>query len=219
MKKIRDSITNNLCVAAMVVVAGGMVSCASSGGSSSGGEAAAESGQVIAMSEGAGTLALEKKFLMKKEDMKLTKEGLLAGGGKRSQYEGKKQVQFGGEWGSESYQKQEYEKKSSWWRRKKADVKDYSGSEDGSRFQTDSRYANRNARQSGQESRFANADARTGVYEVDAANEARRGAVKSEANAYAASRGEAIPDPVVIDQDEYGRQSIQKTRSLLGRDD
>ena len=216
VKRILDYNLNNLSVAAVLVAAFALASCASSSSSSSG--EVAERGQVLAMSEGEGTLALEKKFLMKKEDMRLTKEGSLAGGGKRSQFEGAKRVQFGGEWGKSDYEKQEYEKRS-WWGGKKANVKNYEGGEEGSRFQKDSRYGSRGAKQSGQESRFSNADARTGNYEVEAATESRKGNVRTQADARTAWRRDVYPDPVVISKGDYEKQSIQQTRLLLGRDD
>ena len=65
VKRILDYNLNNLSVAAVLVAAFALASCASSSSSSSG--EVAERGQVLAMSEGEGTLALEKKFLMKRQ--------------------------------------------------------------------------------------------------------------------------------------------------------
>lgn len=191
-----------------------LVSC-SGGGSSSPVDDGPQ--QIIAMSEGEGALALEKKFTIQKGDIEQDEHGALTGN-KRSPYEGKRQVQFGGEWQGKSYEKKQYEK-SSWWGSKKKDVKTYAGGEDASRFRKDSRYASQSARQEGKRSGYDGQSARGGNYRTTSARESVVSGVSRPSDAKVDWRRDAYPKPRIMGYKDYQKHSIEQTRSLLGRDD
>lgn len=193
-----------------------LTSC-SSGSSSGGSSSGSGSDQIIALSEGEGQLALERKYTMQKGDVEYTEEGGVTGG-RRSQYEGKKQVQFGGDWNNESYAKKEYEKKS-WWGGKKVEKKSYSDGADGSRFQTASAYGSKDANQAGQRSNYDGAKARTATYRTDAANESGLAGVSKPSNPQSDFRRGVYPKPRIVGYKDYQEKTIEQTRSLLGRDD
>ena len=162
-------------------------------------------------------MALDRKYAMQKGDVQYDEHGGVSGG-KRSQYEGRKQVQFGGEWAGKSYDKKQYEKRS-WWGGKKVETKQYAGNQDGSRFQTASAYGGQNATAEGQVSRLDGRQARTATYRVDAATEAGVSGVAKPSNAQADWRRDVYPKPRIMSYKDYQEKSISETRSLLGRDD
>ncbi|MDA0766870.1 MAG: hypothetical protein O3A87_05420 [Verrucomicrobia bacterium] len=215
MQRILVQILKNGSLAALVGGGLALSSCASSSSSPGAGEAFPE--QVIALGEGEGAMALDRKYAMQKGDVEYDEHGGVSGG-KRSQYEGQKQVQFGGEWAGKTYDKKQYEKRS-WWGGKKVETKQYAGNMDGSRFQTASAYGSQNANADGQRSRFDGRQARTATYRVDAATEAGVSGVAKPSNAQADWRRDVYPKPHIMGYRDYQEKSISETRSLLGRDD
>lgn len=189
-----------------------LASCAGSSSSDDGGR-----DQVLALGEGEGALALERRFTMQKGDVEYSEEGAVTGG-RRSQYEGRRQIQFGGEWDGERYEKKEFERRS-WWGRRAVQREAYDGGEDGSRFQTASRFDGQAAPADGSRSRFDGNRAETGRYATGAAREAGASPVDRPSDAKVDWRRDVFPRPLIIDQDDYAQKSIEQTRGLLGRDD
>lgn len=214
VQRIIVQILKNGSLAALV---GGGLALSSCATSSSAGAGEAFPEQVIALGEGEGATALDRKFAMQKGDVQYDEHGGVAGG-KRSQYEGQKQVQFGGEWAGKTYDKKQYEKRS-WWGGKKAETKQYAGNMDGSRFQTASALGSQTAAADGQRSRLDGRQARTATYRVEAATEAGVSGVAKPSNAQADWRRAVYPKPYIMGYKDYQEKSISETRRLLGRDD
>lgn len=175
-----------------------------------------KSGQVLALSEGAGAKALEDRYGFQKGDIKRDENGNFVGG-KRSQFDGKRHITHEGGIGTASYRKSAYQAPQ-WTGKTEARTWDYQGNTDGSRFQTQSRFQDTSARQSGQSSRFHGQAAATSTYQTDAAaaNAARR--LDKPSDAHTEYRRRVNPDPLIISKEDYDRLTIEQTRSILGRD-
>ena len=186
-------------------------SCASDKG---GGPEGAE--QIIAMGEGEGAYALEKKYAMDKNSVTYGEDGTVTGG-QRSQFEGKTQIAFGGQWDGKNYYTKRYEK--TWWggKREKA-AKQYEGNVDGSRFQAESLMMGKTATQDGRRSRYAGRDAPTAVYDVGSAPEAGRSDVARTTNVHTDWRRSVFPQPRITGYKQYQQREVEETRKLLGRE-
>lgn len=192
-----------------------LVSCAGSKGKSAGG--ARESEKVLALSEGAGAAALEKRYAIGKDDVERGEDGTFKGG-KRSQFEGKKNVSFGGGLGTASYRKKEYNGKR-WSGNTAAQTNMYGGNTDGSRFQTSSRFQGTSAAHSGRRSRFDGSSAATSRFKTGSANEASRRSIEKPSDAKTDFRRRVYPEPPIMTEEEYRKMTVEQTRSILGRDD
>ena len=172
--------------------------------------------QIIAMSESEGAYALEKKFAMDKGAVTYGEDGTVTGG-QRSQFEGKKQVAFGGQWDGKNYENKRYEK--TWWGGKREKVaKQYEGNVDGSRFQAESLMMGKSASLDGKRSRYAGQDAPTAVYDVGSPREAGRGSVSRPTNVHTDWRRSVFPQPRITGYKQYQEREVEETRRLLGRD-
>jgi hypothetical protein len=193
---------------ALVLLCG---SCASDkGGDPEGSE------QIIAMSEGEGAYALEQKFAMDKNAVTYGEDGTVTGG-QRSQFEGKKQVAFGGQWDGKNYDNKRFEK--TWWGGKRERVaKQYEGNLDGSRFQAESLMMGKSAAQDGKRSRYAGQGAPTAVYDVGSAREAGRGSVSRTTDVRTDWRRSVFPQPRITGYKQYQQREVEETRKLLGRE-
>ena len=172
--------------------------------------------QVLALSESAGAAALDKRFTTDRTTVTYGEDGTVTGG-KRSQFEGKKQVAFGGDWDGKSYQKPEYQK--TWWGgKKKSSTKQFVNNQDGSRFRADSLMMGRSAPQAGQRSAYDGKSAGTGGYHTGTARETGREAVpRSSGAGNDWLRGTEV-QPRIIGYKQQQNMEIEETKKLLGRD-
>lgn len=217
MRRVLIQIFGKSCLVALLGGTLGLVSCSSGGSSSS--SPIEGSGQVIALSEGEGTLALEKKYGMQKGDVTYGENGGIAGG-KRSQFEGREQVQYGGNWGGKKYGQQKELGKQSWWGSKKAQVKNFNGVQNADQYKTASRFGSQNANQNGKNSNYNGQQSNaSGNYQTGTANEVGQANVARPSNARTDWRRDVYTAPKKIDYKDYQERTIEETRRLLGRDD
>ena len=175
-----------------------------------------EEGQVLALSESAGAAALDKKFAMQKGDVSYAEDGTVRGG-KRSQYEGKRNVAFGGEWGAQSYGRSEYEK-TAWGGSREREKKSFDKGEEG-RFRFASLFGGKKSAQAGQKSSYDGRAREKETVKTGGAYEGSRTSIARPQDAKAAWRRSVYPQPRIETLADVQRMNVEETRSLLGRDD
>lgn len=175
--------------------------------------------QILAMSENEGRAALEKKFAMDPRDptaVTYGEDGTVTGG-RRSQFEGKQQIAFGGDWNGKSYQKPEYEK--TWWGGKRKAKQSYVNNQDGNRFRAESLMMGRSAPQAGKQSNLDGRSAATGGYQAGAARESGGKSVPRPSDARTDWLRSTAVQPKIIGYKEQQQQlEMEETKRLLGRD-
>ena len=173
--------------------------------------------QVIALGEAEGFSALEERFAFDSRSLKKDKEGKFIGP-VRSQYEGKRDISFGGGLGKAVYRAGNYQSPE-WKGHRQARTRSYPGKTDGSRFQTPSRVQVTSPSHLARKSRFHGRRAGTGVYKAGGARESNAGPVDKPSDGYTDFRRRVFPEPLIISDDEYNRRSVEQMRNVLGRDD
>lgn len=174
--------------------------------------------KILALSEAEGAAALEDRYAFNKDkDIEFDEHGNFSGG-KRSQFEGRKNVAFGGGIGTASYGTKNYSTKG-WSGNTAAGKKMYEGSTDGSRFQTASQFQGTSATQMAQRSRFEGSNAPTSRYKTRKANETTRAAVEKPTDGWTDFRRRVYPKPLIMSEADYKEMTVEQTRSILGRDD
>lgn len=176
-----------------------------------------ESGQVLALSESEGTAALDQKFAMQKGDVNYSEDGTVSGG-RRSQYEGKKQLAFGGEWTGQSYGKKEYGK-TSWNGSSDRATKSYDKGDGDSRFRSTSWLGGKASTQDGKRSNYDGRKKVTESVGTGAAYEESRSTIARPQDAKASWRRSVYPQPRIETLSDVQKKNVEETRSLLGRDD
>ena len=156
-------------------------------------------------------------FQHQESDITRGESGQLVGG-KRSQFDGKRSVAFGGGVGTASYAKPVYNAPG-WSGDTSRKRKTYAGPTDGSRHHTSSRFSGSTAAASGSRSRYAGASAATGNYRTSRATETAQASVSKPRDAKTHYRRNVYPQPTIFTQDEYTRMTIEQTRNILGRSD
>lgn len=180
-------------------------------------EAPRKQDRILALSEAAGEHALDERYAKFMDDIKLDEGGTFAGG-KRSQYDGKKNLGFGGGVGTASYQRSRYHVPE-WTGRAEARTGTYSGNTDGSRYHATSRFQGTSATQTAQRSRFDREQARRSTYKTNRASESTTKPVGKPTDALTDFRRRDYPEPHIMSQADYDRMTVEQTRSILGRDD
>lgn len=173
--------------------------------------------QVIALGEAEGFNALEERFAFDSRSLKKDKEGKFIGP-VRSQYEGKRDISFGGGLGKAVYRAGNYQSPE-WKGHRQARTRSYPGKTDGSRFQTPSRVQVTSPSHLARKSRFHGRRAGTGTYKAGGARESNAGPVDKPSDGYTDFRRRVFPEPLIISDDEYNRRSVEQMRNVLGRDD
>ncbi len=173
--------------------------------------------QVIALGEAEGFKALEERFAFDARSLKKDKRGNFTGP-VRSQYEGKRNVSFGGGVGKATYETGNY-RSSGWQGNRKAQAGSYPGRTDGSRFKKPSRIQVTSPSHLTSRSRFQGRMVETEGYKVGGARESKTNAVDKPSDGYTDFRRRVFPQPPVISDDEYNRRSVEQVRDDLGRDD
>jgi hypothetical protein len=137
------------------------------------------------------------------------KEFALEGGRQSAYFNGKSNA-------PKAYQTGEYAK-TSWWGKTEYGRQPYSGTTDGSRFQT-------TARDQGLAAREANSAARipdpypAGRYATNAAREAGKAPYDTPSHAEIEARRRAYPEPEVMGWKQLRAIDMKTTRSILGRE-
>jgi len=183
-----------------------LVSC--SGGSGGGDDAASAGGRKKSLDD----------FQYSKTDVVYGEagtdtEGMIVGG-RRSNFEGKRQVVFGGNFEGKTYGTDQYKSKS-WNGSKNYGRKSYSGNTNASQLKVASVMDGQTARGGGEQSRYSGSGYNTSNYNTSSAREGQATPVNRNASNYAAKR---LPLPKVMSEREYQKMTIEETNSLLGRD-
>lgn len=135
---------------------------------------------------------------------------------KRSSFETKgESPYFQGKLGKKSYKTGEFAKKS-WWGNKDYGSKQYAGNTDGGRFQNNSRFNGKGARESGNAADLPGAY-QTDDYATNAARETGKTNLTKPSNAEIDKRREVFEQPEMIDWREQRSLSLDQSRGILGR--
>ena len=172
--------------------------------------------QVIALDEGSGYNALVDRFAFDPKSLKRDEKGNFVGA-VRSQYDGQRNIAFGGDVGKTVYGKKQYNSPT-WTGNKQAPTQSFSGPTDGSRFQTTSQFQGTSASQTAQRSRFQGTTARTSNYRTGQAGEGNARPVDKPTDAWTDFRRAVYPQPPKMSRAEYEKLTVEETRSILGRD-
>lgn len=173
--------------------------------------------QIIALGEGEGYNALEEKFAFDTRSLKKDKKGNFMGP-VRSQYEGRKNVSFGGGIGTAGYKTSPYHAPK-WNGKQQADIKNFGGNLDGSRFQVPSRFQGTSPAHLAQTSRYQGRNAPTNSYRVESANENRANPIGKPTDGWTDFRRRVFPEPDVMSKAQYDKLNVEQARNVLGRDD
>jgi hypothetical protein len=142
-------------------------------------------------------------------------EGLIVGG-KRSQYEGRKQAAFGGEISAGEYGRKDY-RASDWEGTKKARSQSYTDTKDGKRFQFSSLFGSRQANETSKGAAYDSGVVNTARYGAGAAVEAGGRRLDKPSDARTDFRREVFPEPPKRSLREHQEMTVDETNSLLGR--
>lgn len=135
---------------------------------------------------------------------------------KRSSFESQgKSGYYQGEYGKKAYKTGEYAKKS-WLGNKPYGREQYAGNTDGSRFQKDSRFGGKGARESGSAAKLPGAY-QTDNFATSAAREASNERLSKPSNAEIENRREGFQQPEIIGWQEQRKLSMEQSRGILGR--
>lgn len=134
---------------------------------------------------------------------------------KRSPYESKGQsAYFKGQYEKKAYKAGEYSK-TSFWGNKEYGTQQYSGGTDGSRFQKNSRFDNKGAREAGNSADIPKTY-QTDTYATGAAREAGNTAIGRPADAETEMRRKVYQSPEIIDWREQRQLSLEQSKGILG---
>ncbi|MBL49525.1 MAG: hypothetical protein CMP28_11315 [Roseibacillus sp.] len=172
--------------------------------------------QIIALGEGEGSAALEERFAFDTRKLKKNKSGNYVGA-VRSQFDGKKNLSFGGGIGKSTYRAGRYSA-SEWSGVSEVPAKSYRGKADASRFQRSSRLQGASASHLARSSRFQSRQKATSPYRVSDAREGQSAGLEKPTDSHTDFRRRVFPEPPIMSREDYNR-SVEDTRRLLGRDD
>ena len=141
-------------------------------------------------------------------------EGMIVGG-RRSQFEGKKQVAFGGDLDKRAYSANRY-KAQKWDGGKNYKTNRYGGNTDASRYQTQSRYGAQGAREASRQSGYSGQGVDTPAYATAGAREGDVSQLASPGSRESTQRYGS--QPRIIPYRDYQRMTIEETNSILGRE-
>ncbi len=173
--------------------------------------------QVIALGEAEGFKALEERFAFDSRSLKKDKQGNFTGP-VRSQYEGKRNIAFGGGFGKEVYRAGNYQSPR-WKGHRKAQAGGYPGKTDGSRFRKAAGFQVTSPSHLASRSRLEGRRVETGGYKGGGAREGEADGIDKPSDAHTDFRRRVFPEPPIMSDDEYNRRSVEQMRDVLGRDD
>jgi len=161
-------------------------------------------------------LGLEDQQRVGKDSFKADANGnFVPQDNKRSSFETKGQSPyFKGDYAKKDYKTGDYAKKS-WWGNKEYGRQQYAGNTDGSRFQKDSRFDGKGARESGSAADIPDAY-QTDTYATNAARETGKDKLTKPANAEIENRREVFQQPDILDWQEQRKLSLEQSRGILG---
>ena len=176
--------------------------------------------QVIAMSEAAGYGALEDRFAFDTRSLKRDKNGNFVGA-VRSQFDGQRNVSFGGAGvGTKGYQAGQY-KAGTWNGTTKARASDkaYTSRVEDARFKQRSQFQGVSPSHLASQSRFNGQSVSKDSYRAAAAREANGRSIAKPTDGWTDFRRRVYPEPDVMSRADYERLNIEQTRKILGRDE
>jgi hypothetical protein len=179
-------------------------------------EAPAKRDRIVDLTEESDGRVLGERYGFKKDDIARDESGTFVGG-KRSQYDGQRNIAFGGGVGTAKYRTNEY-KSSAWSGNTKARTSSYANNTDASRYQVSSRYEGSRAHQNAARSRFDGTQARTSSYKTGKANENAGERLAKPSDSLTDVRRRVYPQPDIMSKEDYDRLTVEQTRSILGRD-
>lgn len=188
-----------------------LVAC---GGQGSTPTATESAGQVLALDEGSGQLALEKKFANYQDDVVLDAEGNIQKSSKRSNFEGKQLTSIGGGLGKKQFAASRYSKEN-WQGTKNFDAGRYKSSRN--RWDQEEWFMQKQAREAQTSARGQGQTFSTGDYRTAAAQEQRGNRLARPSNAQADFRKRVGQKPLIIDNEDYEKLTLEESKNILGR--
>lgn len=172
--------------------------------------------QVIALGEGEGYNALEKRFAFDTRSLQKDNKGNFVGA-VRSPYEGRSNVSTGGGVGTASYQTNRYQSPT-WKGNTRAASKVYAGNTNGSQFKGPSQFQGTSAGHLAKQSRFQGTGAPTTNYKAGAARESSAQPLDKPSDGRTDFRRRVFPQPTKMSKADYDRLTVEQSRGILGRD-
>jgi hypothetical protein len=173
--------------------------------------------KILALDPASGEAALYDRFAFDPKTLQRDDKGNFVGA-VRSEYDGQKNVAFGGGVGKSSYKTKGYASPT-WTGNKPANTSTFTGITDGSRFQVPSRFQGTSASQMAQRSRFEGTAAQTSNYRTGKAPEQNAKRLDKPSDAWTDFRRKVYPQPPVMSKADYDKLTVDQTRSILGRED
>jgi hypothetical protein len=173
-------------------------------------------GQVIALGEGEGYNALEKRFAFDTRSLQKDNKGNFVGA-VRSPYEGRSNVSFGGGVGTASYQTNRYQSPT-WKGNTRAASKVYAGNTNGSQFKVPSQFQGTSAGHLAKQSRFQGTVVPTTNYKAGDARESSAQPLDKPSDGWTDFRRRVFPQPTKMSKADYDRLTVEESRGILGRE-
>lgn len=190
-----------------------MSSC---GGSKKGAPTATESaGQIIALDEGSGQLALEKRFADYRKDVVLDADGRVGKGSKRSSFENKQMTHIGGNLQNKEFAVNRYSKKN-WNGTKNFDREKFTSTKN--RWDGEEWFVRQQAKESGTAARSQGQAYAAGNYQANTAREQSSSRLDRPSDLRTEIRQRDTPKPLIMDKDDYAKMSLSDSKRLLGRE-
>ena len=186
----------------------------SCGGKSTVPTATEGAGKILALDEGSGSSALEKKFANYKNDVVLDDEGNITKDSKRSNFEGKKLNSIGGDFGKKQFAASRYSKKN-WSGSKNFDPGNFKRSKN--RWDDEEWFLRKQARETGTAARSQGQAYSTGNYHTATAREQGGNRLARPSDVETDIRRRVNKEPLIIDQEDYEKMSLEESKSILGR--
>ncbi len=173
--------------------------------------------RILALDEGSGQAALEKRYADFGTVLETDEDGTMriAKGVKRSSFEGKEVTQIGGERAKKEYNFSRYQKKD-WAGGKRYSAQKYQGNRE-NRWQNAEWFLRKEARASGQAAREAGTNFRSKAYEAASAREAGKRTSRDYTGSRSNYEGEATAPPLILSKDQYEQLSVNEVNRRLGR--
>ncbi len=182
--------------------------------SSSSPTAEEDAGRILALDEGSGQLALEKKFADFGKDVVVDEEGRVQKESKRSSFEGTQLTSIGGQQGKKEFKVDRYSKKN-WRGSKDFDPAKFNRTQN--RWDNEEWFVQKQARESTNTARAQGQRFGTEEFRSGSAREQDGRRFSRVSDAQTDIRRRVYRDPLVIDKDDYEKLSLEETQGLLGR--
>ena len=183
--------------------------------SSSAPTASESAGQILALDEGSGYNALQKKYADYGSDLAVDGDGNVSKkDSKRSSFEGKQMSHIGGGLNNKEFAAARYSKKN-WQGTKNFDREKFTSSK--SRWDGEEWYVQKQAQETGSASRAQGQAFATTNYGTNTARENAGKRFANQSNLQTEIRQRTAPKPLIMDNEDYEKMSLDDSKRLLGR--